>query len=94
MNKESLFITCNNKYGSESQIQKTREELAELLLVLHHYFQNKVTLPAVIDEIADVSIMLEQLKYCFSVPPETFVMLVNKRIKYKLAYLQKKINDE
>ena len=48
-------------YGPTAQHQKTIEELAELITALCYRRAGRATAAAVIDELADVSIMVEQL---------------------------------
>ncbi len=52
-------------YGTTSQMRKTIEECLELSLALAHYLDKKVSIEDVVDEIADVSIMLMQLRLVF-----------------------------
>jgi len=87
MNKEILNKAIEY-YGKENQINKAKEELVELL--------NEITLEAnwikkerVIDEIADVTIMIEQLKIIFCCNS-----MVEDRIKFKLDRLEKRIDDD
>lgn len=49
-------------FGYENRIKKMLEELAELTIALIHYPQDKVSLPHLVGEIADVEILLVQLK--------------------------------
>ena len=74
-------------WGYENQINKALEELAELSLALHHYKDGKVKEEAVVDEIADVKIMIEQLSIIFGVDT------VNVRETKKLLKLKKIITD-
>ena len=60
-------------YGLDAQINQSMEEMAELIQALNKYRRSngaKGTLENVIEEIADVEIMLEQLKYLLDIDSE------------------------
>ena len=52
-------------YGREKQIRKTLEELAELSVELHHALDGRADNDKIREEMADVEIMLEQLKLIY-----------------------------
>ena len=68
-------------YGVDSQVDMAVEECSELIKALMKYRRNSGTTAreAVIDELADVQIMLEQMKIIFFCESE-----VNQRIDYKI----------
>lgn len=70
-------------YGNENQIDKTIEEMAELTqaLVKYKHCGGDIFKEKVIEEIADVEIMLEQLKYLLKITDEA---MISARM-YKLA---------
>ena len=76
---ELLFII--NTYGTKMQEDIALEELAELqkAILKHRRYGNKETEKEIIDEIADVEIMLEQLKIIYSCSND-----VEKRVEYKI----------
>ena len=76
---ELLFII--NTYGTRAQQDIAIEELAELqkAILKHRRYSNKETEQEIIDEIADVEIMLEQLKIIYSCHSD-----VERRIEYKI----------
>lgn len=96
MNKEILKKAINH-YGESHQIKKAREELLELYIELklikdHLNAQDRSNFGAIdglVDEVADVSIMLEQLKIIFDCKSQ-----VDDRIEFKLDRLEKRINDK
>ena len=49
-------------YGDKAQINKAVEELAELIVAIHHNDR-----AAIVEEIADVEIMLELVKYILGI---------------------------
>lgn len=63
MNRESKLIQIANYYGKEPQLRQTQEELAELILAISKCVRNDLHFQEnFVEEIADVEIMLEQLK--------------------------------
>ncbi len=82
MQIESTIEKAVSHFGVQSQISKAIEEMSELTTELAR-FQNKIGMNVnIIEEIADASIMLEQLKVIFG--PE----LVETHIKLKLKRLE------
>lgn len=74
-----------DNYKLESQLVKTQEELTELSKEVLVFYQNYIHLnenistQPLVDELADVSIMIEQLKYLLECDKE-----VEERIEFKL----------
>lgn len=66
-------------YGAENQVRQTLEELDELATTLASYSANDATSEEVIDELADVMVMCEQMCELFG------RQAVNERIHYKLS---------
>ena len=82
-------------YGVESQLNKVDEELKELIEALDNWRKDKTKLPELVDEIADVMIMLEQLEMIASDICEVIVpILVDHRKEYKLNRLKQRIEDD
>lgn len=89
MREKLLFII--NTYGTKNQEDKAIEELAELqqAILKHREYRNCETEKSLIDEIADVSIMLEQLKIIYSCHKE-----VDERVDYKIERQIKRIKKK
>lgn len=89
MQNKLVFII--NTYGTKNQEDKAIEELAELqkAILKHREHNNCETEKSIVDEIADVSIMLEQLKIIYSCAKE-----VEKRIDYKIDRQIKRIKKK
>ena len=62
---ENLYQSAIDKWGVAAQTDQAIEELSELITCLLHYRRGKCQLEQVIDEIADVKIVLGQLEYIF-----------------------------
>jgi hypothetical protein len=86
----TIFHDAVEKLGRRSQFNKALEELAELTLALIHYKEGKTTHDEVVDEIVDVSIMLEQLKVMMEISNDE----LTKKWEEKLNKLQNIINRQ
>jgi len=62
---EKLYQTTLEKWGEEAQYDQAVEECAELIAALKHYRRGKIDQQAVIDELADVTLMIGQLTWMF-----------------------------
>ena len=87
----SLFQRCADKWGVESQVYQGAEECIELALALHHLLRvsKYKTLEKVIEEMADVELMIDQLKYLLEIPNASLAAVRKKKI-HKLRRLLKK----
>lgn len=65
MQMEQLYRATLDKWGKEAQYDQMVEECAELITALKHFHRGKVGQQAVIDELADVTLMLGQLTWMF-----------------------------
>lgn len=79
MRNRLLFII--DTYGTQPQVDMALEETSELqkALLKHRRKPSDETRKDIIDEIADVQIMLEQLKIIYSCSKE-----VDERVNYKI----------
>ncbi len=84
MPNERLYQATLNKWGEDAQYDQAVEECAELITALKHFRRGKVDQQAVIDEIADVTLMLGQLTWMFGT--ELVEASVQKKLK-KLSRL-------
>ena len=77
---EKIITKILEKYGFKAQELKLAEECCELsaAILKNQSKNNNETFKAMIDEIADVAIMLEQVKYIFSTEA------IQRRIDFKL----------
>ena len=87
--RKLLFII--NTYGTQSQQDKSIEEMSELqkAILKHRWNPSEETRKDIIDEIADVSVMLEQLKIIYSCRKE-----VEERMDYKIDRQIKRIKKK
>ncbi|NOQ41474.1 MAG: antitoxin [Desulfuromusa sp.] len=83
MPNERLYQATLDKWGEDAQYDQAVEECAELIAALKHFRRGKVDRQAVIDELADVTLMLGQLTWMFGTE------LVEKSVQKKLKKLNK-----
>lgn len=74
-----------DKYGVDAQILQAVEELNELATALMHYRKGKISHKEVVEEIADVRIMMDQLRIIFGED------LTDDAQEYKLERLAKRL---
>lgn len=84
MRKDRLYKKAYEKWGLDTQVGKTLEELSELIIALVRQHPQKVY-----EEMADVEIMLEQLKYIFGCRD-----MVNIFKQVKLKRLEKMLEEK
>jgi NTP pyrophosphatase (non-canonical NTP hydrolase) len=66
--RRNIYKMALDKWGPQSQIDMLVEECAELIVAVHHARRAlgaDGTMAAVIEELADVEIMLEQMRMIF-----------------------------
>ena len=77
-----------DKWGFAAQVGQTIEECAELIVALQKHINrepSQKTADGIVDEMADVEMMLAQLRYMFGVDDAAF----RKRIEEKFAILSR-----
>ena len=62
---ENLYQATIERWGIDAQYDQAIEECAELIAALKHYKRGKISREAVIDELADATLMLGQLRWMF-----------------------------
>jgi len=65
MDKTQIYRKTIDKWGKEAQYDQAVEECAELIAALKHFRRGKVDQQAVINELADVTLMVGQLSWMF-----------------------------
>ena len=85
-NEVKTMQTALDQWGLEAQVGQTIEECAELIVALQKYI-NRTPQPDmisnIIDEIADVEMMLAQMRLILEINDET----LRERIEYKFERL-------
>ena len=89
--ERKTFCAALSRYGAQAQITMVFEEMAELQDVLCKFLRGRVggnTRANIAEEIADVEIMLEQLKLMFNIRDE-----VTQQRTAKLQRLDNRISQ-
>ena len=88
--RKAVYVDAIMHYEKGRQILKAVEEMAELTNELAKSVDlNRTSIDRIVDEIADVTIMMEQLRLIFNVNTE-----VQERIDYKVQRLAQRIKEE
>lgn len=88
MNKQILYDAIK-KYGVDAQLKMAIEEMSELTKEICKNFRGKENKEQIAEEIADVEIMIEQLKIMFGCSVE-----VMRFKEWKMARLEERLEDE
>jgi len=91
MSFTQLFEWAIDRWGTHAQLQMLVEEAGELIVALHHYFRKGTNknLTKVLEEMADVEIMLEQAKHIFGNPE-----MLEEFKKHKLDRLRERLSKQ
>ena len=90
--ERETFCAALNRYGGQAQITMVFEEMAELQDVLCKFLRGRVdgnTLANIAEEIADVGIMLDQMKIEFQIEDA-----VEEQRAYKVQRLRERIDND
>jgi phosphoribosyl-ATP pyrophosphohydrolase len=83
----SLYEETLQVWGVKAQIHKFSEELGELLVAMHHWYDGKARAEELATEIADVEIVCEQLR----------TLVGSNKVEHfktvKLKRLRKRVDD-
>ena len=92
-NEISTMQSALDKWGLAAQVGQAVEECAELIVALQKHINrtpSPETVKNIVDEIADVEMMLAQLRLAFDVDDDA----LRKRIKYKFERLNQYLSEE
>lgn len=65
-----LYKEAWSKWGSYFQLDMMKEESIELALAVSHYARGRASMEDVVEEMADVILMIEQIQVVLSIPDE------------------------
>ena len=85
----SLLQRAIAKYGKDAQMKMVLEEMSELQKEICKLWRGKDNLPEIAEEIADVEIMLDQLKLMLDIPYQ-----VEQHRQNKLQRLQERLEEK
>ena len=83
MDADQIYKAAMQKWGRSAQVGIAVEEMGELLSALSRHARGRVGVDAIAEEIADVSICIEQLALAFDV--QSVVMEMKERKQLRLA---------
>jgi len=83
MQMEEIYQATIDKWGEDAQYDQAVEECAELIAALKHYRRGKIDKLTLVEELADVTLMLGQLSWMFGQHQ------VDAAVERKLAKLDK-----
>jgi NTP pyrophosphatase (non-canonical NTP hydrolase) len=85
----SVFHRTIARFGVEHQVSLIMEECSELILAISHYRRGRVKSDAIMEEIVDMTIMLEQARLIFDPTDEKFGEIYKKKIERLEKLLRK-----
>lgn len=85
---KNIYKDAIAKWGSSAQTDMFVEEVGEVLTALNHFRRNRIGIDVVRNELADLTIMLEQLTVMYGED------VINKFKAEKLARLKKRLENE
>ena len=88
MERQEIYKQAIAQYGVEPQRKMAIEEMAELTNALMKFDRGRNTVEDIVEEIADVTIMMQQLAIIYG------QNAVDLQIDYKTARLAKRLNKE
>lgn len=78
-----IYRAALAKWGEEAQFDQAVEECAELIAALKHFKRDRIDQQQVVDELADVALMVGQLSF----------MLGEDRVEKAIEAKLRKLND-
>ena len=100
MNNEAIKKIAKN-YGYDAQSRQLIEEMAELTVALNKYyrvsiltpervnFAERIELGNIKEEIADVTIMIEQIKYLLQISGTDINQIIEQKLNRQLERIEK-----
>ena len=89
MHEMSLLQRAIAKWGKDAQMKMVLEEMSELQKEICKMWRGKDNRDAIAEEVADVEIMLEQLKLMLDIPYQ-----VEQHRQNKLQRLQERLEEK
>ena len=90
---KELYARAVVTWGAEAQLHMVAEECVELALEVLHYARGKGRSDQIADEVADVEIMLEQLKLMMRGVNPVFDEVVDAFRERKLQRVEQMLDD-
>lgn len=92
MNKKTITLIKRiaERYGTTAQIGQTYEELGELITALHKYQRDHDKIGEVTEEMADVLIMIEQIRYLLGIKTADVLAEIDRKVDRQIE----RINED
>ena len=91
--KIRIYKEALDKWGEDAQLNMVVEELGELIVAIQHArrlkWEKVASIEDVTDEVADVEIMLEQLKYMLKIDSFSLFIIKEKKLNRVKELLRK-----
>lgn len=94
MNREELLHKAISTYGTNSQLDMAVEEMSELTKEICKRKRGKENRAEILEEIADVKIMLEQLKIIFCISDDDIERMVTSKLDRLRIRLERVTADD
>ena len=80
-------------YGFDNQVGQTAEEACELVVAIHKYKRHPTqeNIIAVMEEIADVFIMIEQMRFFLNISEDGIQKIIDEKITRQLQRIENKV---
>lgn len=83
--RAEIYKEAVSQWGMDAQVNMAIEEMAELISALQHYrrlenWGHKTTIEDITDEVADVEIMMEQLRFMFGINSLDLFQIKEKKL--------------
>ena len=88
--QKNALVKALEKFGSISELIITVEELSELQKEVTKQLRNEGKMENLVEEMADVYIVMEYLKMIFAITDDD----INKQVEKKLNRLENRLNSE
>lgn len=89
MDRKKAYALMAFYFGSRNQMVVAIEEMSELQKELAKFLRGKGRYKAVVEELADAMVMLEQIKCIFAVSDDELEKAMNEKVMRTLKRLQK-----
>lgn len=91
---EEKLITIAEYYGLENQLRQLAEECSELAVEANHSARKGSVTVRLIEEIADVEIMIDQIRYLAGIQDSDVLETRYYKIERQLKRMKQETSDE
>ena len=80
VNTQDIYTRAVDKYGKDAQLLMVAEECCELALEIHHHNRGRNNREALLGELADVTIMIDQACHILGIPENELQSAVTAKL--------------